>query len=212
MLFRRSFLGPLAAALLVTTLTPVAATAADAIPASCLVCRHTSSDTAFVKCLYRCLDRDDGIGLKPMEEDDRPTLEGWTFKEDPHAGYGKAVRTATLESDSAFRAFTHRVEPKLVLTRERNGEKRVFLDLNPAKLSPFEKPVTVRINRSDVFTVPVKAVWSNHAFLIDDPDFIHRLRRARHVAFRVETMGSMQETVRFDTEEIRRVIRWLDGR
>lgn len=211
MLIRRSFSGLLLAFGALLSAAPHV-TASDTIPASCLVCRHSSSDTSFVRCLFRCLDRDDGIGLKPMEENGRPRLDGWSFKENPDAGYGKAVKTATLESDSAFLAFTHRVEPKLVLTRERNGEKRVFLDLNPAKLSPFEKPVTVRINRHDVFTVPVKAVWSNHAFLIDDPDFLRRLRHARHLAFTVETMGSMQEVVRFDTEEIRRVIRWLNGR
>ena len=187
--------------------------AGEAVPASCLVCRHTDNDTDFVKCLSRCMAQKDGIGLTPIESDDvGQTLGRWTFKEDPNAGYGKAVRTATLDSDSAFRAFNRRVEPKLVLTRERTGQKRVFIDLEPAKVSPFEKPITVRINRDRVFQVPVRAAWSNHAFLIDDAEFYREIKHARRLTFTVETMGAMEETVHFETAGIRRVIRWLDGR
>lgn len=107
-------------------------------PASCLTRRHTDKNPEFVKCLSQCMTQKDGIGLAPIETDDiRLTLRRWTFTESPDAGYGKAVKTAALDSNSAFRAFNRRVEPKLVLTRERSGQKRIYLDFIPAKLSPF---------------------------------------------------------------------------
>ena len=34
---------------------PGAASALDAIPASCLKCRQAPDDTAFITCLYECL-------------------------------------------------------------------------------------------------------------------------------------------------------------
>ena len=87
---------------------PGAASALDAIPASCLKCRQSPDDTAFITCLYECLadlktapgassgdaskskagtpSTDSGKSGKKTQADGLPAFEGgWTVYDRPRA-------------------------------------------------------------------------------------------------------------------------------
>ena len=119
---------------------PGAASALDAIPASCLKCRQSPDDTAFITCLYECLadlktapgassgdaskskagtpSTDSGKSGKKTQADGLPAFEGgWTVYDRPDAAEGDQARSAELLSRSAVSAFFQRVQPVLVLAK-----------------------------------------------------------------------------------------------
>lgn len=106
---------------------PGAASALDAIPASCLKCRQSPDDTAFITCLYECLadlktapgassgdaskskagtpSTDSGKSGKKTQADGLPAFEGgWTVYDRPRALPLRALMggSAVLLQDKTF--------------------------------------------------------------------------------------------------------------
>lgn len=207
-MFRRSLLTGLT--LVLPLLASPAAQAIDAIPQSCLVCRHASGDASFVRCLYRCLEHGDGhIGLKPIEGPDI-ALTDWTLKENTNASGTQAVRTATLEAEDSFDVFFDRVNPKLVLTREKDGTRRAFIDLNPVSLSVFEQKITVQFDNRPAMPISTTLVWNKHALRIDDRHFFTGLKHAQTVRVYLSVPGTSNQVLEFESDEFLDVLRWLN--
>ena len=138
---------------------PGAASALDAIPASCLKCRQAPDDTAFITCLYECLadlktapgassgdaskskagtpSADSGKSGKKTQADGLPAFEGgWTVYDRPDAAEGDQARSAELLSRSAVSAFFQRVQPVLVLARKRRATSMPSSTSSPPSWAP----------------------------------------------------------------------------
>ena len=138
---------------------PGAASALDAIPASCLKCRQAPDDTAFITCLYECLadlktapgassgdasksktgtpSADSGKSGKKTQADGLPAFEGgWTVYDRPDAAEGDQARSAELLSRSAVSAFFQRVQPVLVLAKEKKGDVLPSSTSSPPSWAP----------------------------------------------------------------------------
>ena len=108
---------------------PGAASALDAIPASCLKCRQAPDDTAFITCLYECLadlktapgassgdaskskagtpSADSGKSGKKTQADGLPAFEGgWTVYDRPDAAEGDQA----VHLSGVVEVFQHQLE------------------------------------------------------------------------------------------------------
>lgn len=157
--------------------------ALDAIPASCLKCRQSPDDTAFITCLYECLadlktaprrflgrrfeveggtpSTDSGKSGKKTQADGLPAFEGgWTVYDRPDAAEGDQARSAELLSRSAVSAFFQRVQPVLVLAKEKKGDVHAFLNLEPAVVGSFSDRVLVQFDESRPRALPLRALMA----------------------------------------------------
>ena len=200
---------------------PGAASALDAIPASCLKCRQSPDDTAFITCLYECLadlktapgassgdaskskagtpSTDSGKSGKKTQADGLPAFEG-----------GDQARSAELLSRSAVSAFFQRVQPVLVLAKEKKGDVHAFLNLEPAVVGSFSDRVLVQFDESRPRALPLRALMGGSAVLLQDKTFLKDLASARKLYVRLDLFGAPAQTMAFDLGDVKGVMKWLD--
>lgn len=204
---------------------PGAASALDAIPASCLKCRQAPDDTAFITCLYECLadlktapgassgdaskskagmpSADSGKSGKKTQADGLPAFEGgWTVYDRPDA--------AELLSRSAVSAFFQRVQPVLVLAKEKKGDVHAFLNLEPAVVGSFSDRVLVQFDEGRPRALPLRALMGGSAVLLQDKTFLKDLASARKLYVRLDLFGAPAQTMAFDLGDVKGVMKWLD--
>ena len=212
---------------------PGAASALDAIPASCLKCRQSPDDTAFITCLYECLadlktapgassddasksnagtpSTDSGKSGKKTQADGLPAFEGgWTVYDRPDAAEGDQARSAELLSRSAVSAFFQRVQPVLVLAKEKKGDVHAFLNLEPAVVGSFSDRVLVQFDESRPRALPLRALMGGSAVLLQDKTFLKDLASARKLYVHLDLFGAPAQTMAFDLGDVKGVMKWLD--
>lgn len=205
-----------------------AASALDAIPASCLKCRQAKDDTAFISCLYECLadlktPPAAGHGAKGAEEeyakqapsgtqaDGLPAFAGgWTVYDRPEAQEGEQARSAELESRSAVTAFFQRVQPVLVLAKEKKGAVHAFLNVEPGAVGSFSDRVLVQFDKGKPRALPLRAFMGGSAVLLEDKSFLKDLKAAKTLYVRVDLFGAPAQTMAFELGDVQGVIKWLD--
>ena len=192
---------------------PGAASALDAIPASCLKCKQAPDDTAFITCLYECLadlktapgassgdaskskagmpSADSGKSGKKTQADGLPAFEGgWTVYDRPEAQEGEQARSAELESRSAVTAFFQRVQPVLVLAKEKKGAVHAFLNVEPGAVGSFSNRVLVQFDKGKPRALPLRAFMGGSAVLLEDKTFLKDLASARKLYVRLDLFGA----------------------
>ena len=200
--------------------------AIDAIPESCLKCRKAKNDASFVTCLYDCLSDLDriesdppAIGLKPMKPNQPgatkpgqiPTIEGWHLKERPDAPEGKAIRTAELKSTTVINTFFHeRIQPQLVLAKERGEAIRLFVDVNPGTIEGFSDRILIQFDDHPAKALPLRTVWNGHAVYLDNKELWKAARDAKKFYIRLPIFGLFEQTFEFDLKGIKKATRWLN--
>ena len=212
---------------------PGAASALDAIPAFCLKCRQAPDDTAFITCLYECLadlktapgassgdaskskagtpSADSGKSGKKTQADGLPAFEGgWTVYDRPDAAEGDQARSAELLSRSAVSAFFQRVQPVLVLAKEKKGDVHAFLNLEPAVVGSFSDRVLVQFDEGRPRALPLRALMGGSAVLLQDKTFLKDLASARKLYVRLDLFGAPAQTMAFDLGDVKGVMKWLD--
>lgn len=212
---------------------PGAASALDAIPASCLKCRQASDDTAFVNCLYECLadlktapEASTGDAPKPKAEttsansgksekkaqaDGLPAFEGdWSVYDRPDAAEGDQARSAELQSRSTVSAFFQRVQPVLVLAKEKKGDVHAFLNLEPAVVGSFSDRVLVQFDEGRPRALPLRSLLSGSAVFLHDKTFLKDLASAKTLYIRLDLFGAPAQTMTFDLGDVKGILKWLD--
>ena len=209
-----------------------AASALDAIPASCLKCRQAADDTAFISCLYDCLEdletppsaqqhsqnAPKATEAKPAKKaapatqpDGLPAFEGgWTVYDRPEAQEGEQARSAELESRNVVSAFFQHVQPVLVLAKEKKGGIHAFLNVEPGAVGSFSNRVLVQFDEGRPRALPLRAFMGGGAVLLEDKTFLKDLKAAKTLYVRVDLFGAPAQTMAFELGDVQGVIKWLD--
>ncbi len=201
------------------------ASALDAIPASCLKCRQATDDTSFISCLYECLadlktvPGQDSSADAPQQasksgkhsDNGLPTYEGgWELFDEPNAGEGQQARSAELGSRNYVSAFFQRVQPVLVLAKEKKNDVRVFLNIEPAVAGSFSDRVLVQFDEGKTRALPLRTVLGGSAVLLEDKTFLKDLKSAKILYVRLDLFGAPAQTIAFDLGDVKGVLKWLD--
>ena len=204
-----------------------AASALDAIPASCLKCRQAADDTSFISCLYECLadlktvpghdssadapQQAAGNSVGDKRDDGLPTFAGgWELFDEPNAGEGQQARSAELGSRNYVSAFFQRVQPVLVLAKERKNDVRVFLNIEPAVAGSFSDRVLVQFDDGKTRALPLRTVLGGSAVLLEDKTFLKDLKGAKTLYVRLDLFGAPAQTIAFNLGDVKGVMKWLD--
>ena len=122
---------------------------------------------------------------------------------------GKPLQEAA-QLGSAVSAFFQRVQPVLVLAKEKKGDVHAFLNLEPAVVGSFSDRVLVQFDEGRPRALPLRALMGGSAVLLQDKTFLKDLASARKLYVRLDLFGAPAQTMAFDLGDVKGVMKWLD--
>lgn len=114
------------------------------------------------------------------------------------------------ESRSAVTAFFQRVQPVLVLAKEKKGAVHAFLNVEPGAVGSFSNRVLVQFDKGKPRALPLRAFMGGSAVLLEDKTFLKDLKAAKTLYVRVDLFGAPAQTMAFELGDVQGVIKWLE--